>query len=141
MQELLARVRALFLVPAAPAAPAAARYAPAPAVALLCQPRHALATGAALALAMARDAGAGRALVCVWRAGPGEAPAWRAPAARPARRLVASLAAHGLAADATGRLARLTLPDDPDAAAAAAARASAVAAAPSVLALGGPRSP
>jgi hypothetical protein len=143
MQELLARVRALFVVPAVPAVPASrpvARFAPAPAVALLCQPRHALAGGAALALTLARDAQAGKALVCVWRAAEGDVPGLRVPATRPARRLVSSLAAHGLEAVASGRLARLPLPEDPGAAAAVAARATAVAAAPTVLALAGPRS-
>jgi hypothetical protein len=53
---------------------------------------------------------------------------------------VASLAAHGLEAEASGRLARLALPDDTAAAAAMAARAAAVAAAPTVVALAGPRS-
>jgi hypothetical protein len=140
MQDLLARVRALFVVPAVPAARPGVRFAPARAVALLCQPRHALAGGAALALALARDAEAGRALVCVWRAAERDVPGLRVPATRPARRLVTSLAAHGLEAEATGRLARLLLPDEPGAAAAGAARATAVAAAPTVLALAGPRS-
>lgn len=139
MQELLARMRALFIVPTAPAPAAATRFAPAPAAALLCAPRDALPAGAALALALARESGSSCALVCLWRA-PLDVVAWRAPALRASRRLVASLAAHGFDAQASGRLVRLALPDDAGTAAAAAARAGAVAAAPAVVALAGPRS-
>jgi len=138
--ELLARVRDLFVAPAASAeaAPHAAPR-PVPSVALLCRPADALATGAALALALARDARARRALVATWRAGPEAANAVRAPAMPEARRLVQALAAHGLEAEASGRLARTVLPEEPEAALAAGARAAAVAAAPTVLALAGPR--
>jgi hypothetical protein len=139
MGELLARVCALFVMPAAPSPAVAARFAPAPSVALLCAPRDALPAGAALALALARASGSSRALVCLWRARPPEAVAWRAPAPRASRQLVASLAAHGFDAQASGRLVRVTLPEDAAPAAAAAARAGAVAAAPVVVALAGPR--
>jgi hypothetical protein len=140
--ELLARVRDLFVAPAggaAAAARAAAAPPPVPSVALLCRPADALATGGALALALARDARARRALVATWRAGPEAVSAVRAPAVPEARRLVHALAAHGLEAEASGRLARAALPDDPEAALAAGARAAAVATAPTVLALAGPR--
>jgi hypothetical protein len=139
--ELLARVRDRFIAPAqARSGVAAARAAPpVPSVALLCRPADALATGGALALALARDAGARRALVGTWRAGPDATNALRAPAVPEARRLVQALAAHGVEAEASGRLARAVLPDEPEAALAAGARAAAVATAPTVLALAGPR--
>jgi hypothetical protein len=108
-------------------------------VALLCRPADALPTGGALALALARDGGARRALVATWRAGPDAANALRAPAVPDARRLVQALAAHGVEAEASGRLARAVLPDEPEAVLATGARAAAVAAAPTVLALAGPR--
>jgi hypothetical protein len=108
-------------------------------VALLCRPADALATGGALVLALARDAGARRGLVATWRAGSATANALRAPAVPEARRLVHALAAHGVEAEASGRLARAVLPEEPEAALAAGARAAAVAAAPTVLALAGPR--
>lgn len=141
MTELLARVRDLFVAPAqARRGAAAARVAPpVPSVALLCRPADALATGGALALALARDASLRRALVGTWRAGPEAANALRAPAVPEARRLVQALAAHGVEAEASGRLARAVLPDEPEAALAAGARAAAVATAPTVLALAGPR--
>ena len=137
---MLSRLSALFLAPPPRAASApVARARPVPSVALLCRPEDALPTGGALALALARDARARRALVAVWRGGPPAAEAVRAPAVPEARRLVHALAAHGLEAEATGRLARVLLPDEPEAALAAGARAAAVAAAPTVLALAGPR--
>ena len=139
MTELLARVRDLFVAPASTAATVRSAPPPVPSVALLCRPADALATGAALALALARDARARRALVATWRAGPEAANAVRAPAVPEARRLAHALAAHGLEAEASGRLARTVLPEEPGAALAAGARAAAVAAAPTVLALAGPR--
>jgi hypothetical protein len=139
MTELLARVRDLFVAPASTAAAARSAPPPVPSVALLCRPADALATGAALALALARDARARRALVATWRAGPEAANAVRAPAVPEARRLVHALAAHGLEAEASGWLARTVLPEEPEAALAAGARAAAVAAAPTVLGLAGPR--
>ena len=138
--ELLARVRALFVAPAStPAAARPAAAAAVPSVALLCRPADALATGGALALALARDARARRALVA--SGGPGRRRRTRCarPPCAEARRLVHALAAHGLEAEASGRLARTVLPDEPEAALAAGARAAAVAAAPTVLALAGPR--
>ena len=66
---MLARVRALFLAPA-PASARSLHATVAPSVAVLCRPEDALATGGALALALARDARVGRALVGVWREEP-----------------------------------------------------------------------
>jgi hypothetical protein len=138
--DVLARVRATFVTPARAVGPAV-RAVTVPSVALLCRPDDVLATGGALALALARDTRARRALVGVWRGPPGIADALRAPAVPEARRLVHALAAHGLVAEASGRLARMVLPDEPEAALAAGARAAAVAAAPTVLALAGARDP
>jgi hypothetical protein len=81
-------------------------------------------------------------VACVWTADglPHAEPASQLPAGRAARRLVASLGAHGLDATACGRAAVVALPADPGAAVATAGRAAAVAgAAPPVLVLGGPR--
>ena len=139
MTELLARVRDLFVAPAAHRAARPRTARPIPSVALLCRPVDALATGGALALGLARDTRARRAVVATWRAGPEAAAAIRAPAAPEARRLVQALEAHGIDAEASGRLARVALPDEPEAALAAGARCAAVAAAPTVLALAGPR--
>ena len=140
MHDLLGRVRSVFIVPAPAAAPAAARLAPAPSVGLLCPAADALADGSALVLALAREAGARRGLLSLWRADVDAIAAWRAPGFAHSRRLVAALAAHGLPGEASGRLVRLTLPDDPGLATADASRAAALAAAPSVGALAGPRS-
>ena len=143
MTELLARIWSLFVAPASasPRTSPVGAARPVPSVALLCRPGDALATAGALALALARDTGAGRALVACWRAGSEVAEAPRAPAWPEARRLVGALAAHGIEAEASGRLARAALPDEPEAALATGARGAAVAAAPTVLALAGPRDP
>jgi hypothetical protein len=141
MTELLARLSALFVAPApVSTGRAAARFAPAPSVVLLCAAADALANGAALALSLARAGRASAGLLCVWRAAGQDTPPWRAPALPAARRLTSALAAHGLEAEAGGRLVRVDLPDDPEAACAAAARATAVALAPAVIAIAGPRS-
>ena len=63
----------------------------------------------------------------------------RAPAGRHARRLAASLAARGIDATASGRLARAALPTPAPEAAAAAERALAAAQAPAVVVVAGPR--
>ena len=90
-------------------------------------------------------AGAGSALVCLWRPG-GEAlrddddPASPAGATTPAaRRVAAALEAEGLRATACGRLAWLALPDDPEDAAPVLRRGLALAAVPVVIAVAGPR--
>lgn len=140
MNELLARVWSLFITPAPRARPVA-RPTPVPSVALLCSPVDALAAGALLALLLARARDAGSGLLCLWRAGERSVPTWSVPALPGARRVVAALAAHDLDAEAGGRLVRLCLPEEPEAAFAVATRAAAVAAVPAVTALAGPRTP
>jgi hypothetical protein len=138
--DLLARLRGVFVEPSpAAAGRAAAPVAAAPpAAGLLCRPGDALALGSAVALSLRPGARAG--LVAVWRphGGP-SSPALRAPPTRHARRLAASLSARGLDASASGRLARVKLPEPPPEAAAAAERALAAAQAPAVLVVAGPR--
>jgi hypothetical protein len=138
MNELLARISGLFLTPAPRSRPLV-RSAPASSVALLCSPVDALAVGAQLALAIARAQAASAALLCLWRAGERAVPAWSAPPLRGPRRVVAALAAHGLDAEAGGRLVRLCLPEEPEAAFAVGTRAAAVSGVPAVAALAGPR--
>jgi len=142
MTDLLTRMRGLFVAPAP--ARAVGRGAEAlqatvpPAAGLLCRPADAIALGSAIALALQPRSRAG--LVAVWR--PGHEPraaALRAPATGPARRLAASLAARGVDATASGRLARAELPARPSEAAAAAERGLAAAQAPAVLVVAGPR--
>jgi hypothetical protein len=65
----------------------------------------------------------------------------RVGAGRDARQLALRLDARGIAADATGRLVRVRLPEEPAAAAAAAERALGAATCPVVVALAGPRDP
>jgi hypothetical protein len=142
VNELLARVWSLFVAPApAPRARPVARFAPGPSVALLCSPVDALPAGALLTLALARAPNAGTGLLCLWRAGERAVPAWSAPALPGARRVLAALAAHDLDAEAGGRLVRLRLPEEPEAAFAVATRAAVVSAVPAVTALAGPRTP
>ena len=138
MNELLARVWSLFVAPA-PRSRSLAWSAPAPSVALLCSPVDALAVGAQLTLAIGRVRAAPAGLLCLWGAGERAVPAWSAPALGGARRTVAALAAHDLGAEAGGRLVRLCLPEEPEAAFAVATRAAAVSAVPAVTALAGPR--
>jgi hypothetical protein len=140
--DLLARVRGVFVEPVPGTTPgrlaASRRAAVPPAAGLLCSPADALALGSALALSLQRGAPAG--LVAVWRPEPEPAaPMVRAPANRHARRLTASLAARGIEATASGRLARAVLPRQPADAAHAADRALAAAQAPAVLVVAGPR--
>ncbi|MDQ6751035.1 MAG: hypothetical protein M3Z33_09825 [Actinomycetota bacterium] len=140
MNELLTRLSALFVTPAPQARPVTCSM-PAPSVALLCSPADALAAGALLALDLARTHQVGTALLCLWRAGERAVPAWSAPALRGPRRALAALTAHDLEAEAGGRLVRLRLPEEPEAAFAVATRAAAVCAIPAVSALAGPRTP
>lgn len=142
MNELLARVWSLFVTPApTQRARPLVRFVPAPTIALLCSPVDALPAGALLALALARARNAGTALLALWQPGEAAVPAWSAPALRGARRVVAALAVHDLDAEAGGRLVRLCLPEEPEAAFAVATRAAAVSAVPTVTALAGPRTP
>ena len=98
---------------------------------------HALA--AVLGLALARRDRTPAAVICLWSAAPGR-PAWRAPALPAAGRLAAGLTARGHDARASGRLVVVRLASQPSSAAAEAQRAIAAAgAAPTVLALAGPR--
>ena len=109
-------------------------------VAVLTAAVHAQSVGAALGLALARRRGVPAVLVCVWTAERPARPAWRAPALPAARRLAAALAARGHDARPAGRLALVRLPPETGDGAAQARRALAAAgAAPTVLALGGPR--
>jgi hypothetical protein len=136
----LTRVRDFYIAPGAASAPARVRVAPPPpAAAVLGRPRDAGAVGAALALALARTGGWPCALVALWR--KGETHDLTLPAAPAARRLTARLNAHGLTAEATGRLARLTLADCPRSAGVELERATAATRAPVVVALAGPRNP
>jgi hypothetical protein len=75
----------------------------------------------------------------MWRTGDGQH--LQLPARPAAGRLAARLDAHGLAAQATGRLATLRLSDCPRSAAAEVERATGITRAPVVLALAGPRDP
>lgn len=113
-----------------------------PAIAALSAPGDAHALGAALGLALARLRGAPVVTVCVWSPGSGGAALWRAPALPAARRLAASLGTRGHDARPAGRLVVVRLPAAPaDAALRARRVAAAAGAAPTVLALGGPRMP
>ncbi len=145
MSLLLRRVCEHFVAPpdaaAAARAPAAAARAPA-GVAVLCGGADAPALGAALALALRRDRGAPCVVVCIWTGPSAAALGWQAPAPPAARRLAANLAVRGHDARASGRLAIVRLPADAEEATAEGLRAmSAAGGAPTVLALGGPRSP
>jgi hypothetical protein len=140
MPELLARLSSVFVEPAPRRV---GRPAPAsrlvPEVALLCPPEDAAALGSAVALSLARRAKAPIALLLLWRPGWPSASALGAPSGRRGRALAASLRSRGLGATASGRLVRVELSDDPDAAVAAAARATAATDAPAAFACAGPR--
>jgi hypothetical protein len=111
-----------------------------PGIAVLSAAADAQALGAGLGLALARHRRAPVAAVCVWTGDVETRTGWRAPALPAARRLAATLAARGHDARATGRLAVVRLPTPAgDAAAGARRAAGAAGAAPTVLALGGPR--
>ncbi len=141
MNELLSRVRELYVAPGQASVPGVWRrsMAPPPAAAVLGSPDQAAPTAAGLALGMRRAGGWPCALVALW--GVDEPPAWRLPAGRAARRLATLIQADGLEADASGRLVRAWLPGPPAAAAVAAERVSAATRAPVALALCGPREP
>lgn len=109
-------------------------------VALLAAQGDAPALAAGLALALARRERASTAVVCVWSAGGPMRSPLRAPALPAAARLAAVLAGRGHVARASGRLVSVGLAAGPAEAAAEAMRVSAAAgAAPTVLALAGPR--
>ncbi len=123
-----------------PSAGAARTSAAAPApcgVAVLSSAHDALALGGAVGLAVARSVRAPVVVLCVWTDQPASWPAWRAPALPGATRMAQRLAARGHDARPTGRLAIVRLDDG-----ACARRVLAAAgAAPTVLAIGGPRTP
>ena len=137
MSDFLALVRDFFIAPAGPASHARVAPPPAPCAALLGRPREVIAAAPALALALARGHRAPCAVACGWRVGWSSGA--RLPAVGAARRLALRLDARGLPAEATGRLVRVRLPDEPAAAAAAAERTAAAAACPVVVGLAGPR--
>jgi hypothetical protein len=108
-------------------------------LALLAPPADAPALAAGLGLALARRERAPVAVVCVWSAGTSR-PSWRAPALPAAARLAAALAARGHGARASGRLVVVRLAAGCEDAATEALRVTAAAgAAPTVIALAGPR--
>lgn len=118
---------------------AAAPMRPPPAVTVLAPPADAPALGAALGLALARDHHSPVAVLCVWS--PQHARVgWRAPPMPSAARVAATLTARGHDAAAAGRLAVVRLSISCEEAASQALRVAAAAgAAPTVLALAGPR--
>ena len=117
-------------VVAAEGAPSDAAARPPGRVAVLCEPRDALAVGSAVALVLARVSRAPCALVATW-SGTEEQPLAGAAAAPAARRLAERAATDGFAAAAAGRLAHVRLPAAAQAAAAAAALLAARAGGPS----------
>lgn len=141
---VLARLRELFLAPAAEQAPAtqvAERAVPAT-FAVLTGPGEAPVAGAACGLAAAAARRAPCAVLCVWT-GAADAGAPRSDVAiGAARRLGARLAARGLLVGVRGRLVTVALPAAGSEARAAAERAMAAAGdLPVVLVVAGPRPP
>jgi hypothetical protein len=131
-------VRDFFLAPER-VAPRAVAAPVAPVVIVLGDPRAVPALACAAAVELARWGPWSQAAVCLW---PGERrPAVRLPATGAARRTAGRLAARGCETDASARLARAFLPDDPVAAATAAQRVTAAADCPVALGLGGARTP
>jgi len=108
-------------------------------VALLAPASDAPALAAGLALALTRRERAATAVVCVWSLAPART-LWRAPALPAATRLARALVTRGHAAVGSGRLVVVRLAAGCEEAAAEALRVAAAAgAAPTVLALAGPR--
>jgi len=151
MTAFIRRLGAFLLEPAdpVPSPPPSAPPSSPPArplrAAVLGSSAHVPPIAAACAGELRARAGAGSALVCLWRPGataPGddEDPASPAGATTPgARRVAAALDAEGLRATACGRLAWLALPDDPADAAPTLRRGLALATVPVVIAVAGPR--
>lgn len=139
MNQLLGRLSAVFVEPA-PTRPRSVR-APgvAPAIALLCSSVDAVALGSAVALAAARRSRSSIGVAALWRPGASVGAGVTAPPVRRARRLERSLQARDLRAKAAGRLVRVELPAEPEAAIASAARAEATTDAPMVVVVAGPR--
>jgi len=151
MTTIIRRLGAFLLEPADPvSAPPPAAPPSSPPVrplraAVLGNAAHVPPVAAACAGELRARAGAGSALVCLWRPGRSalgddEDPTSPAGATTPAaRRVAAALDAEGLRATACGRLAWLALPDDPADAAPMLRRGLALAAVPVVIAVAGPR--
>jgi hypothetical protein len=140
---MLGRLGAVFIEPAPEASSTSRAVAPPrslpPEVAVLAPAELGDLAGCALALALARAAGACSAVVCRWRA---EAPALGSrPLALPrARSLAHQLRARGLEALAVGRIVHVALPDEEaDAAGVARRAASAAPEAPTVTVIRAPR--
>jgi hypothetical protein len=131
-------VRDFFLAPERVVRPE--RPAPvAPVVVVLGDARVVPALACAAALELVRAGGRDHAAALLW---PGAgAPSTRVPATGPARRGAARIAARGCEADATGRLVRARLPDDPADATATVQRVVGGADCPVAVGLGGPRTP
>jgi hypothetical protein len=113
----------------------------APTLAVVCGADDGHVVGAGLALALRTSSASRCALVAGWRCAPGPGLALVAPAVPAARGLAESLGRRGLqGATASGRLARLRLPQPEDEASAAAQRALAAASGvPAVLVVAGAR--
>ncbi|MDX6670769.1 MAG: hypothetical protein QOI91_1132 [Solirubrobacteraceae bacterium] len=134
----LTLVRDFFVAPERAAPRETAGPVP-PVVVVLGDVRVVPALACAAAVELARIEHWSHAAVCLW---PGERrPAARLPASGVARRTATRLAARGCEADASARLARAFLPDEPVAAAAAAQRVAAAADCPLVIGLAGARTP
>lgn len=111
----------------------------APSVVVLCSPLDAVALGSSVALATARRGRSSIGIVALWRPGTSVGRGPTGLAVRRARRLERSLQARDVRARAAGRLVRVELPAEPEAAIASAARAEAATDAPMVVVVAGPR--
>lgn len=134
----LERAAGFFVAPAVESAPArAATIPPAARAVVLGTSGEVVAAAAAVALGLREPDAVPAGFVAVWH---GEPPA-SGIATRAAARLSARVAAAEFPMRARGRLAWLSLPDDPVAAAGAVRCASALVAGPFVTALAGARPP
>ncbi len=136
----LERLMACFVAPAEPGAGASGAPSPAGGVSRAAvvgsTARLVVPVAGAVAGELRIRARAAAALVALWRP---DAPHPSGAATPGARRLAARLGAAGVEAAACGRLAWLTLPEDPDEAARQAHRLPVIAFAPVVLGVCGPR--
>ncbi|MGI8593181.1 MAG: hypothetical protein ACR2ML_02255 [Solirubrobacteraceae bacterium] len=139
MNELLGRLSAVFVESAPTKTRPLRAPGAAPAIAVLCSPVDAVAVGSTVALAAARRARSSIGVAALWRPGTSAMFGVTAPPVRRARRLVKSLQARDLRASAAGRLVRVELPAEPEAAIASAARAEVTTDAPMVVVVAGPR--
>ncbi len=131
---VLARVRSFFLAPAAvPGLRAAVAARALPSLAVVGTAPEARAVSAALAVVVARRAGASHALVAGWGAGAPRGA--RMPPVPGAGRAAATLRARGHHATASGRLVRLRLAADAVQATGELGRAWAAVQAPAVVAV------